>query len=98
MDPILNAVNVCSTKSTNKLRHFKIFQLFILFKEHSHYLNQAITKSNHLEVPIHLINFNQAITKSNYLELLACNAGVFFERAICSRKRHVETSRREEEI
>ena len=32
MDPILNAVNVCSTKSTNKLRHFKIFLLFILFK------------------------------------------------------------------
>ena len=29
---------------------------------------------------------------------LACSAGVFFERAICSRKRHVETSRREEEI
>ena len=29
---------------------------------------------------------------------LACSAGVFFERAICSRKRGVETSRREEEI
>ena len=29
---------------------------------------------------------------------LACSAGVFFERAICSRKCHVETSRREEEI
>ena len=29
---------------------------------------------------------------------LACNAGVFFERAICSRRRHVETSRREEEM
>ena len=29
---------------------------------------------------------------------LACSAGVFFERAICSRKRHVETSRREEEM
>ena len=28
---------------------------------------------------------------------VACSAGVFFERAICSRKRHVETSRREEE-
>ena len=28
----------------------------------------------------------------------ACNAGVFFRRAICSRKRHVETSRREEEM
>ena len=27
---------------------------------------------------------------------VACSAGVFFERAICSRKRHVETSRREE--
>ena len=27
---------------------------------------------------------------------LACSAGVFFERAICSR--HVETSRREEEM
>ena len=26
------------------------------------------------------------------------SAGVFFERAICSRKRHVETSRREEEM
>ena len=23
---------------------------------------------------------------------IACSAGVFFERAICSRKRHVETS------
>ena len=44
-DPI-NAVNVCSTKSTNKLRHFRIFLLFILFEEHSHHLNQAITKSN----------------------------------------------------
>ena len=29
---------------------------------------------------------------------LACSAGVFFERAIRSRKRHVETSRREEEM
>ena len=29
---------------------------------------------------------------------LACSAGVFFERAICSRKRHVETFRREEEM
>ena len=29
---------------------------------------------------------------------LACSAGVFFERAICSRKCHVETSRREEEM
>ena len=29
---------------------------------------------------------------------LACRPGVFFERAICSRKRHVETSRREEEM
>ena len=27
---------------------------------------------------------------------LACSAGVFFERAICSRKCHVETSQREE--
>ena len=29
------------------------------------------------------------------LRELACSAGVFFERAICSRKRHVEISRRE---
>ena len=29
---------------------------------------------------------------------IACSAGVFFERAICLRKRHVETSRREEEM
>ena len=29
---------------------------------------------------------------------VACSAGVFFERAVCSRKRHVETSRREEEM
>ena len=29
---------------------------------------------------------------------VACSAGVFFERAICSRKRHVEISRREEEM
>ena len=29
---------------------------------------------------------------------LACSTGVFFERAICSRKHHVETSRREEEM
>ena len=29
---------------------------------------------------------------------IACSAGVFFERAICSRKRYVETSRREEEM
>ena len=35
MDPILNAVNVCTIKSTNKLRHFRIFPLFILFKEHT---------------------------------------------------------------
>ena len=26
---------------------------------------------------------------------VACSAGVFFERAICSRKRHVDTSRRQ---
>ena len=32
------------------------------------------------------------------LSALACSAGVFFERAICSRKRHVETSGREEEM
>ena len=30
--------------------------------------------------------------------MLAFSAGAFFERAICSRKRHVETSRREEEM
>ena len=30
--------------------------------------------------------------------LLASSAGVFFEREICSRKRHVETSRRDEEM
>ena len=29
---------------------------------------------------------------------VACSAGVFFERTICSRKRYVETSRREEEM
>ena len=29
---------------------------------------------------------------------VACSAGVFFERAICLRKRHAQTSRREEEI
>ena len=29
---------------------------------------------------------------------LACSAGVFFERPICSRKRHVGTSRGEEEM
>ena len=29
---------------------------------------------------------------------VACSAGVFFERVICSRKRHVEISRREEEM
>ena len=29
---------------------------------------------------------------------LVCSAGVFFELAIFSRKRHVETSRREEEM
>ena len=29
---------------------------------------------------------------------VACSAGVFFERAVCPRKRHVETSRREEEM
>ena len=29
---------------------------------------------------------------------LACSADVFFEGAICSRKRHVETSQREEEM
>ena len=30
--------------------------------------------------------------------MVACSAGVFFERAICSQKCHVETSRREEEM
>ena len=30
--------------------------------------------------------------------LLASSAGVFFEREIFSRKRHVETSRRDEEM
>ena len=29
---------------------------------------------------------------------MACSAGVFSERAICSRKHHVETSQREEEM
>ena len=29
---------------------------------------------------------------------VASSGGVFFERAICSRERHVETSRREEEV
>ena len=32
------------------------------------------------------------------MSFIACSAGVFFERAICSRKCHVETSRREEEM
>ena len=41
------------------------------------------------------LHSNQVLV--NYLQL-ACNAGVFFDRAICSRKRHVETSRREEEM
>ena len=36
--------------------------------------------------------------KNHTPEEVACSAGVFFERAICSRKRHVETSRREEEM
>ena len=36
--------------------------------------------------------------KLDSLKRLACSAGVFFEHAICSRKHHVETSRREEEM
>ena len=32
------------------------------------------------------------------MQNVACSVGVFFDRAICSRKRHVETSRREEEM
>ena len=41
--------------------------------------------------------YNVSMTLSS-LPVVACSAGVFFERAICSRKRDVETSRREEEI
>ena len=33
-----------------------------------------------------------------FVAFLACSAGVFFERAICSRKRYVETSRIEDEM
>ena len=36
--------------------------------------------------------------RGHMIQELACSAGVFFERAICSRKHHVETSRREEEM
>ena len=46
-------------------------------------------------------NLNKRILRfilQDYSSPLACSAGVFFERAICSRKRHVETSRREEEM
>ena len=43
---------------------------------------------------------NPAFTEKNIQKpnayLLAYSAGVFFERAICLRKRHVETSQREE--
>ena len=45
---------------------------------------------------------NPAFTERNIQKpnayLLACSAGVFFERAICLRKRHVETSQREEHL
>ena len=51
------------------------------------------------KIPIKLLDF---ALKGGRLEQVvfdvACSAGVFFERAICSRKRHVETSRREEEM
>ena len=46
-------------------------------------------------------NLNKRILRfilEDYSSPLASSAGVFFERAICSRKRHVETSRREEEM
>ena len=32
------------------------------------------------------------------MQNVACSVGVFFDRAICSRKRHVETSRKEEKM
>ena len=51
------------------------------------------------KIPIKLLDF---ALKGGRLEQVvfdvACSAGVFFERAICSRKRHVETSRREDKI
>ena len=43
--------------------------------------------------------YGEALTeRRTFLRLLACSAGVFFQRAIRSRKRHVETPRGEEEI
>ena len=38
------------------------------------------------------------VTDQGFTARLPCSAGVFFEHAICSRKRHVETSGREEEM
>ena len=45
-----------------------------------------------------LVDFAIGLVNSvfNLPDGLACSAGVFFERAICSQKCHVETSRREE--
>ena len=43
------------------------------------------------------MQFLTLLTNEGLTYYVACSAGVFFERAICSRKRHVETPRREEE-
>ena len=45
-----------------------------------------------------MIQSNRPDKKNGKKKELACSVGVFFERAICSRKCHVETSGREEEM
>ena len=70
-------------------------ECFIKWQLESHGRCYYVSGSDHLWKDQYILIEMPSISFSYFL---ACSAGVFFERAICSRKRHVETSRREEEM
>ena len=70
-------------------------ECFIKWQLESHGRCYYVSGSDHLWKDQYILIEMPSISFSYFL---ASSAGVFFERAICSRKRHVETSRREEEM
>ena len=72
-----------------------------LFPRHAYYTDLT-TRCSHIResqsTQYNPVYGNNTVYMVTTLHNLACSAGVFFKRAICSPKGHVETSRREEEI
>ena len=62
-----------------------------------------LVKNAVVDLPIRLTgnskrSFGNSFSPFGAQKKVACSAGVFFERAICLRKCHIETSRIEEEM